>query len=228
MQLKKSKRANLERKRLAFLSLGFVISLALVLMSFEYGFKESRNSHKPGLPPIEIVDIELPPIVRVKKKMLPPPPLKKISHVVKPVKNDEPLATSEPNFDELPKIKSPDLPDVDYFPIEKVIEKDEIFVSVEEMPVFPGGEVEMFKYISKNINYPQIDMDAGIEGMVYVSFVVNKQGDVEGVKVLKGVSDSMNKEAERVIKSMPKWKAGLQRGRPVKVQFTIPIRFRLK
>lgn len=106
----------------------------------------------------------------------------------------------------------------------------EIFTYVEQMPEFPGGNGEMQKYLAKNIVYPQMEREAGISGKVYIQFLVDKDGNISEVKVVRGVSGGANleKEAVRVVKSMPPWKAGRQNGRPVTVQFTLPVNFVLK
>ena len=106
----------------------------------------------------------------------------------------------------------------------------EIFTVVEQMPEFPGGAAEMMKYIQKNIHYPEIEKEAGITGRCFVKFVVETDGSISNVEVLKGVpgGGGCDKEAVRVIKSMPKWNIGKQNGRPVRVYFNVPISFRLQ
>jgi periplasmic protein TonB len=106
----------------------------------------------------------------------------------------------------------------------------EIFTVVEQMPEFPGGAGEMMKYIQKNIHYPEIEKEAGITGKCFIKFVVEQDGSISNVEVLKGVAGGpgCDKEAIRVIKSMPKWNIGKQNGRPVRVYFNVPISFRLQ
>ncbi len=106
----------------------------------------------------------------------------------------------------------------------------EIFTVVEEMPEFPGGPMEMMKYIQKNIQYPQMAKEAGLSGKCFLKFVVNGNGNITDVQVLKGVPgcQECDKEAIRVVKSMPNWKAGKQNGRSVSVFFNLPINFQLK
>jgi protein TonB len=111
---------------------------------------------------------------------------------------------------------------------EEVVEEEQIFTIVEEMPSFPGGEAELFKYLGKNIKYPQMATDAGISGVVYVTFVVDKDGKIRDVKVLRGIGGGCDEEAVRVVKSMPSWKPGKQRGKAVTVQYNLPIRFTLR
>ena len=105
--------------------------------------------------------------------------------------------------------------------------KDETYFIVEDMPEFPGGEDALRKYISEHVNYPEIAKKNGIQGKVYVSFQISKDGSVTHAKVIRGVDPSLDKEALRVIKNMPKWKPGTQRGEPVNVAYTLPIQFKL-
>ena len=106
----------------------------------------------------------------------------------------------------------------------------EIFTVVEEMPEFPGGAMEMMKYIQKNIQYPQMAKEAGLSGKCFLKFVVNGNGNITDVQVLKGVPGcgECDREAIRVVKSMPNWKPGKQNGRSVNVFFNLPINFQLK
>ena len=112
--------------------------------------------------------------------------------------------------------------------VEEVYEEPEIFTIVEEMPGFPGGDEKLFKYLGENIKYPAMAKDAGIKGVVYVTFVVKEDGSIDGVKVLRGIGGGCDEEAMRVVKSMPKWKPGKQRGKNVRVQYNLPIRFTLR
>jgi protein TonB len=107
---------------------------------------------------------------------------------------------------------------------------EEIFMSVEEMPQFPGGEEALFKYLGANIKYPAMEKDNGISGKVYVDFVINKEGKVTDAKIRRGVKGgaALDKEALRVIQSMPTWSIGKQNGRAASVQFTMPVNFVLK
>ena len=104
---------------------------------------------------------------------------------------------------------------------------EEIFVVVEEQPEFPGGNAAMMKFLGDNIKYPVIAQENGIQGRVITNFVVERDGSITDVQVVRGVDPSLDKEAIRVIQSMPKWKPGLQHGKPVKVKFTIPIIYNL-
>lgn len=106
--------------------------------------------------------------------------------------------------------------------------QDEPYVHVEQMPQFPGGEKELLKYISNNIRYPQIATENGIQGKVVVKFVVETDGSVGNVQILQGRDRSLDEEAIRVIKTLPKWVPGRHNGIPVRVYFTLPVRFQLQ
>ena len=104
---------------------------------------------------------------------------------------------------------------------------DEFFMVVEDMPAFPGGDLGLMKFIQRNVKYPPIAKEYNIEGKVYISFIVDKSGSVTNVKIVRGVDKNLDAEAVRVVKLLPKYKPGKQRGKPVRVMFTIPINFTL-
>jgi protein TonB len=104
---------------------------------------------------------------------------------------------------------------------------EEFFMVVENMPEFPGGDLGLMKYIQKNIKYPAIAKEYNITGKVFIQFIVDKTGSVINVKVVRGVDKNLDAEAVRVIKSLPKYKPGKQRGKAVRVMFTVPINFTL-
>ena len=112
--------------------------------------------------------------------------------------------------------------------IEVPEEKKEVFTIVEEMPSFPGGETERNTFLAKNIVYPQQATENGIQGTVYVSFVVDSKGNVTDVKVLRGIGGGCDEEALRVVKMMPQWRPGKQNGKQVRVLFNMPIYFKLQ
>ena len=117
----------------------------------------------------------------------------------------------------------------DWAEILEVTEPDEngIFQVVEQQPEFPGGMAELMKYLQKNLRYPQICKEQRVQGRVILQFVVNADSTITDVNVVKPVNPHLDKEAVRVVKAMPKWKPGMQRGEPVRVRFTLPVTFRL-
>ena len=108
------------------------------------------------------------------------------------------------------------------------VEETKVFDVVEEMPQFPGGNSALFEYLSKNIKYPVVAEENGVQGRVVVTFVVERDGSITDVKVVKSVDPSLDKEAQRVVKSMPHWIPGKQNGSAVRVKYTVPVTFRLQ
>jgi protein TonB len=107
-------------------------------------------------------------------------------------------------------------------------EETQVFFIVEDMPEFPGGEAALRQFIASAIKYPVIAQENGIQGRVYVTFVVNTDGSVADAKIARGVDPSLDKEALRVVNTLPKWKPGMQRGKAVRVSYTVPINFVLQ
>ncbi|HSI90347.1 MAG TPA: energy transducer TonB, partial [Adhaeribacter sp.] len=105
---------------------------------------------------------------------------------------------------------------------------EEIFTFVEQAPQFPGGDAAMMKYLGENIKYPAIAQRNGLEGLVVVSFVVNRKGEISDIQVMKPLGGGLSEEAVRVIKGMPKWTPGKQNGREVNVRYNLPVRFTIK
>ena len=120
-----------------------------------------------------------------------------------------------------------DLDDYDVVEVEPEPEEEEIFMVVEDQPEFPGGTAALLEYLRKNIKYPAICRENNIQGRVLVTFIVNKDGAIVEPEVVKSVNPSLDKEALRVISQMPNWKPGSQRGKPVRVKYTVPVNFRL-
>ena len=110
----------------------------------------------------------------------------------------------------------------------KIDEKQVVFTLPEKMPEFPGGNKALIKYLRENTKYPEKAKEEGIQGRVYVQCVISKDGKVTDVEILKGVHPLLDAEALRVIKAMPKWKSGTQKGDPVNVNYRLPINFSLK
>lgn len=108
-----------------------------------------------------------------------------------------------------------------------VVVDEEIFLVVENEPEFPGGEDSLYAYIARNIKYPETAKKEKIEGRVFVTFIVEKDGQVSSVKLLRDIGGGCGEEAIRVVKSMPKWKPGTQRGNPVRFRFNLPVSFML-
>jgi TonB family protein len=163
-----------------------------------------------------------PDMLAQEEKVPPPPPPKKEKEVNKPVNSDkEPVVITvvEKPAREKKEPKS--------IQIAEYQDDDPVFTVVEEMPKYPGGNKALYAFMGENIKYPQDAKEKGIQGTVYVSFVIEKDGSVSHVKILRGVSKSLDSEAMRVVKTMPNWEPGTQRGKAVRVQYNLPIKFTL-
>lgn len=130
-----------------------------------------------------------------------------------------PFDNSGPKVQEGLAIKAPELPEAP--------KEEGTFLRSEIMPEFNGGLKKMYKWLGRNLRYPNSAAAKGVEGKVIVTFIVEKSGEISDVKVLKGIGFGCDEEAERVIKNMPKWKPGIQNGKPVRVRYTIPLSFQI-
>jgi protein TonB len=216
MEPKKNPEVNLERKRGLFLQIGLVIALLVVLGAFEYKTYE-KIAYNLGALNLDDLEEEIIPITKqeLKPPPPPPPPPEIIEIVEDDVEIEDEIEIEDTESDEDEEIE--------------IIEEDddEFFMVVENMPIFPGGDLGLMKYIQKHVKYPAIAKEYNITGKVYVSFIVDKSGSVTNVKIVRGVDKNLDAEAMRVVKSLPKYKPGKQRGKAVRVMFTIPINFTL-
>ncbi|MBI1289426.1 MAG: TonB family protein [Flavobacteriales bacterium] len=226
----KSSKTPLERKRPLFFLAGLVFALSITLVSFEWRTPYHLPEVYKPQPDIDRPPIELPPITSREEKReiarpkLPQKPIETTQMDI--VENDvvDAVDADEPQFPD-----EADLPsEVASAPEADEPEEDEIFMIVEEMPNYPGGEGKLLSDLTNRTEYPQIAKDMGTTGIVYVSYVVDKEGNVVDVRVARGVDPFLDKEAVRVVKTLKGYKPGKQRGRPVSVQFTVPIRFVLQ
>ena len=216
MEPKKNPEVNLERKRGLFLQIGLVLALLIVLAAFEYKSYE-KVEYNLGSLNLDDLEEEIIPITKQElKPPPPPPPPPEVIEIVEDeveIENEIEIEDTESDEDEAIEIEEED--------------DEEFFMVVENMPEFPGGDLGLMKYIQKKIKYPPIAKEYNITGKVYISFIVDKKGSVINVKVVRGVDKNLDAEAVRVIKSLPKYKPGKQRGKAVRVMFTVPINFTL-
>ncbi len=224
MQLKKNPNASLEDKKFTYVLLGFVFVLSVCYVALEW---TEREVTKYEVADTEFAFEEEIDIQQTSQETPPPPPppmvqeVEVLNVVEDDVETEEIQINTEENKEEI----------IIQAPVEIKEEEEEdnvVFVIVENKPEFPGGDAELMKFISNNIKYPVIAQENGIQGRVICQFVVNKDGSIVDINVVRSVDPSLDKEAIRVIKSMPKWKPGMQRGKAVRVKFTLPIVFRLQ
>lgn len=222
MELKKSKKANLENKRSLFIQIGLVVALAVVFLAFEWkSYEKVEFDLQLEIPTIEE---EIIPITRQETKPPPPPqPQNQELNIVEDDVEVEEEVEINAEIDQETEVEEYIPPPVEEEE-EEVVEV-EIFTVVEQMPEFPGGAGAMMKYLGDNIQYPQMAREIGTQGTVFVTFVVEPNGAITGVRILRGIGSGCDEEAIRVVKSMPKWTPGKQRGRSVRVQFNLPVKF---
>lgn len=228
MEIKKSPKADLESKKSTWLLVGYVIVLAFMFVAFEWPKRDIKIDTSQAITDV-FFEEEIIPITEQPEQVTPPPPeAPSIAETLTIVEDDadveETAIVSSEELNQAVEIK--------YVPVaveEEEPEEQTIFEVVEQMPEFPnGGMAGLMQYLSKNIKYPTIAQENGTQGRVTVQFVVNKDGSIVDAKVLRGVDPYLDKEAVRVIMGMPKWKPGMQRGKPVRVKYTVPVMFRLQ
>lgn len=227
MEIKKTPKANLESKKPTWLLVGYVIVLAFMFIAFEWT-RDIRIDTSGGITEnVFEQDMEI-PISKQSEIAPPPPPVAAINEILTIIDDETELeettiASSEETGENV------EIKHIATTVDEEVPVEDEIFEVVEEKPDFlNGGMVGLMRYLRDNIKYPTIPQETGTQGRVTVQFVVNKDGSIVDVKVAKGIDPYLDKEAVRVISTMPKWKPGKQRGVPVRCKFTVPVTFKLQ
>lgn len=227
MEVKKSPKADLEGKKTTGMLIGYVIVLTFMFVAFEWTRRDIVIDTSQAVADL-VFEEEIVPITEQKQEVIPPPPETPAPTEILNIVDDK------ANIVETTVASTEDTGQkVDIKPMPKHIpepEPDEqvIFDVVEKMPEFPGGMAALMQFLGKNIKYPTIAQENGTQGRVIVQFVVNKDGSIVEPKVVKSVDPYLDKEALRVISSMPKWSPGMQRQKPVRVKYTVPVTFRLQ
>ena len=226
MQLKKSPKASLEDKKLTYVLMGLVLVLSICYVAFEWTEKEVTKYEVNDTDFFFEEEIDIQQTTQETPPPPPPPAVQEVE-VLNVVEDDVEVETIEINTEDDKDVEVVIAP-----PVEAPVEEEEeevVFMVVETMPEFPGGQQALFKYIEENKKYPIIAKENGIQGRVICQFVVNKDGSIVDVIAIRSSGEpSLDKEAIRVIKSMPKWKPGKQHGKPVRVKYTVPVNFRLQ
>lgn len=229
METKKSKKADLENKRGLFLSIGMFMALAIILYAFNYSSKVTKVESLGQVVATEVNE-EMVPVTRQEEVKPPPPPPPPAVVEILNIVDDQTTINEELEImdTEATKDTKVEVKVAQMVKEEEDKPEEEIFVVVEDMPQFPGGELALRKYIATAIKYPTIAQENGIQGKVFVNFVVDRDGRVSNAKIARGIDPAIDKEALRVVMSLPKWKPGMQRGKPVRVSYTVPISFQLQ
>jgi protein TonB len=225
MEAKKNPKVELGNKYNLFLNIGLIVSLAISLVAFEWKTYDNLSSVDVSVKTIEPeVNLDI-PITDIT-----PPPLPKVQPEIIEVKEEEieeELAIFETEITQ-EMVVAPPIPSTETeTPAAEPEESDEPFIIVENPPMPEGGFEGFGKYLQKNLKYPEQARRMNVEGKVFVQFVIDKDGLPTDITVLKGIGSGCDEEAVRVIKNMPKWTPGKQRGRPVKVKMSLPVVFKL-
>ena len=232
METKKSSKADLEARRPRWFLMGLVTALALLFVGLEYSIEPDDPLDDPDLLEQLSAEAELAPVlnqpdmIALAPQVEPPPTTKlKIAEEEEPsqqANEEEPMETD--HGDDLPTLEEekPEEPEV-------TDEKDQPidFRVVEDLPQFPGGPVELMKWLTRNLKYPPAAQNMKQQGKVVAEFIVEKDGSLSGIKITKSLSPLCDNEALRVLRMMPRWSAGIQNDQPCRTKVCIPIVFKL-
>lgn len=228
MELKKNPKADLENRRGLYLEIGLVVILVAALVAFNvksYDKEEKEQIERVATDEQEEI------IIQTQQEELPPPPPPEQPEVTTEFEVVEDEAEIKNELVVNAEVTD-DTKNIEITPVKIEEEEEEedvqIFTVVENDPEFPGGMEALYKYLRDNIKYPQLARDNNITGKVYVTFVVERDGSIANPRVLKDIGGGCGAEAIRVVKSMPKWSPGKQRGKAVRVQFNLPVSFNLQ
>ena len=227
MEIKKSPKADLESKKSTFVLIGLVVTLFVIWRVFEYKSYDKQIVDDLQRT-VEVIEEEMVEITKQEQpKPQPPAPKPQVTQI-EIVDNEEEIEDEI----EIDAEVSQDEVIEEYFAPAEIEEEEiveaEIFKVVEVMPEFPGGAAKMMEYIQKNMKYPMMARESDIQGRVFVNFVVEPDGSISNVTVMRGIGGGCDEEAVRVVNSMPKWNPGKQRGTAVRCSFTVPIIFKLQ
>ena len=226
MDKRKTSKSNLEGKQMIFIEIGLIVALAVSLCAFEWKKYDISKVEIAGRNAVEVPEDA---VILIKHEVKPPPP----KAVVQPtttmtVVDNKTDVKTEVKVDAENKPAEPTgIWEPTTLPPEVVVEPD-YYIVVEKDPEFPGGEIARLKYLRDNVKYPQAAREAGIQGIVYLSFIIEASGTVSNVEVLRGIGGGCDEEAVRVVKNMPKWSPGEQRDQKVRVQYSLQIKFTLQ
>jgi protein TonB len=222
---KKSSKGDLEKRRNTFMLIGFVVVLGLIYVGFEL-FATNDTAKNLGLADDELIIVMDDDVIATDPTPPPPPPpVQQQTEVMLQIVEDNIKVNADFDFSQ-----DFSLDDVieEYVPIdivEEEVDNTPPLRFVEEMPEPVGGMEAMYKFLNDNLKYPEVARNNGIQGQVFLEFVVEKDGSIGNVKIIAGVYPDLDQEAVRVVKMMPKWKPGKQMGKAVRCFFNLPVRF---
>jgi len=223
MEPKKTEKADLTNKSWLFFNIGLVVTLLIVVMAFEYSTKDDTDA-KNLAKNQNIIDeiLEVPPTEQ------PPPPPPKIQQpqIIEVPDEEEIKEDIKVEFD-VEVTEDTKVEEIVIAHVEEKEDVDQIFLVVEESATPKGGMGAFYKYVGDKMKYPAQARRMGIEGKVFVEFVINRDGSITDVKAIKGIGAGCDEEAVRVVQSAPAWNPGKQRGKPVRQRYVVPITFKL-
>lgn len=228
MELKKNEKANLENKKTMFLQVGLIIALIVCLGAMEWTSGQKKDSMFAGMSEEAIEEEQIPVTEETPPEEIPPPEVTvtDLFEIVEDdvvIENEVRFEDDETSEDKVVEIYAPVLQ------AEEEEVEDEIFVIVEDMPKFRGGDINKFReWVQKRVRYPELAAENGIQGRVFITFVVEPNGTVSNVSISRSVDALLDEAAKEAVSASPKWEPGMQRGRPVRVRYSIPIIFQLQ
>ncbi len=234
MEPKKNPKADLSRNSSLYFVLGLFVVMAIVYGAFEWKTYDESNNYDISMNVDDLLDEEVPMTEQIKTPPPPPPPA--APEIIEVVEDEEEV--EETVIESTETSQEEEIVEVEDVIVDEVEEDVDVpFAVIEDVPIFPGCENEkdkracfnsmIQKHISKNFRYPEIAQEMGIQGRVSVMFVIQKDGSIGNVR-MRGPDKNLEKEAARIIGKLPKMTPGKQRGRAVRVPFSIPITFRLQ
>jgi len=232
MEIKKDPKVNLETRKTTYLLSGLVGALAILFVGLEWASTERRISNIAARTGEIEEEEEIQMTVQQNTPPPPPPPpAPEVFENIQQVEDDveiEEVEMQSLEDDDNVTIDVVDLSAASGPSEEEEAEANQIFTVVEQNPEFSGGEAALMQFIKKNLKYPAFAAENGIQGRVTLSFTVEKDGSIANIEVMRSPAEELSKEAIRVVSSMPKWKPGKQRGKPVRVKYVLPVTFRLQ
>ncbi len=231
MQVKKAEKADLEKKKIIFLQIGLTLALAICLFAFEWTTEEVNQNNLGDLNMEDVFEEE---IENTFEEEQPPEEEEIIEEEPETVIEELVIVEDDVEVDDVDLNSEADentRTNTNIITATEEVEEEEVapisFAVVEDKPIFPGGDAALMKFIANNTKYPEIAKENGIQGRVFIQFVIDKTGRVTRCQVAKGVDPYLDSEALRVVKMLPNWSPGKQRGKAVPVTFVVPINFKL-
>ena len=236
MDANKTVNEELQEQKSTNMLIGYVLALALMFVAFEYTQREVKMVEEGKIYDFNVEE-DMIPITHQEETMAPPPAAAPtVMEVINEVEDDtelpeEEIQTTEEVNQAITTVVGTGAPSaVVSGPVGPVVEADDddrIYDVAEQNAEFPGGDEACFKWLQEHLKYPSICQEQGVQGRVYVGFVVNRDGSIVDVKVVKSPDPNLSKEAERVVKLMPKWRPAKQGNRTVRQRYNLPVNFRL-